>query len=297
MMMNQKKTSNIPYVFFGTGRIARFVLEELHAAGLTPALVVTAPDAPQGRGLQMTASPVAELAAEYGIETLKPARLDTEFISKLQATSYQLFIVADYGSIIPKTILDIPARGTLNMHPSLLPRLRGPSPIRSAILNDERTTGATIIVLDEEMDHGPIVAQKKIDVPPPAGGWPPRASELEEVLARGGGKLLADVMPHWVQGDIEAQEQNHDIATYTRKFTKQDGELDLSADPYQNLLKIRAFEGWPGTYSFFEQNGKKIRVKILDADVTNGALHIHRVIPEGKREMSWEEFDRSAHIQ
>ncbi len=282
-------SNEIDFVFFGTGRIARLVLEEMILAGFTPTLVVTSPDAPQGRGMQVAASPVADYAATQDIGTWKPERIDADFCAKLAAGKWPVFIVADYGYILPQTLLDIPKRGALNVHPSLLPRLRGPSPIRSAILADERDTGVSIIVLDAEMDHGAIIAQKKVAIPE----WPPRAVELEETLARSGGKLLAEILPHWIEGEIDATEQNHDVATYCEKFEKEDGLIDLNADAHQNLLKVRAYEGWPGTYTYFEKGGKKIRVKILDAHVEESEFKIDIVVPEGKRVMPYDEFIRS----
>lgn len=279
----------ISFAFFGTGAIARRILEELEQSGLSPALTITSPDRPQGRSLQHTPSPVAEWANEHTIETLKPEKIDADVCSNLEARNYPIFIVADYGMLLPKKLLDIPPRGVINVHPSLLPRLRGPSPIRTAILNNEKETGVTIMLLDEEMDHGPIIAQKKISIEP----WPPRGSELDEILAREGGKLLAHILPEWLAGTIEAHEQNHDLATYSHMIRKEDGLLNLSDDPYANLLKIRAFEGWPGTYAFFERQGKRIRVQILDAHSEHGRLVIDRVKPEGKKEMDYRDFERS----
>jgi len=247
------------FVFFGTVPLAESVLEELAAANLVPEKVVNA-------------YPTQEL------------------IEELAESEWDVFVVASYGAILPKKLLDMPKRGVVNVHPSLLPRLRGPSPIRSAILNDEKNTGVSIMLLDEEMDHGPLIAQKKITIPE----WPPHGKDLDRLLAREGGKLLAAFLPLWVQKKVEASEQNHDLATYCTLFTKEDGLLDLLADPYRNLLKIRAFEGWPGTYTFFERAGKRIRVGILDAHLdTSGALEIDRVKPEGKKEMGYEEFLRS----
>ncbi|HEY4526474.1 MAG TPA: methionyl-tRNA formyltransferase [Candidatus Paceibacterota bacterium] len=280
---------NISFVFFGTGKIARGVLEELLSAGMPPALVVTAPDRKQSRGLTLSPSPVAILATEHEIETLKPEKLDEAFLSQLAPDNYQLFIVADYGAILPQKLLDIPGKGTLNMHPSLLPRLRGPSPIRSAILNDEKKVGVSIMLLDDEMDHGPIVAQKEVVLT----AWPPHGTALDEILSHAGGRLLAQILPLWARDEIEAHPQNHDLATYTGKFLKEDGLLDLSADPYQNLLKIRAFEGWPGTFAFFDRDGKRIRAQILDAELEQGRLDVKKVKPEGKKELSYEEFLRS----
>jgi methionyl-tRNA formyltransferase len=281
--------NTIKFAFFGTGDIARFVLEELVSAKLYPSLVVTAPDSQKGRGLACSPSPVGILAENVALPLLKPEKLHEEAVAELQKTPWDLFVVADYGALLRKNVLDIPRRGILNMHPSLLPRLRGPSPIRSAILTDEKQTGVTIMVLDEEMDHGPIVAQRRVPVEP----WPPRASVLEEVLAREGGKLLADMIPLWVNEEIEAHPQNHDVATYSRKFEKRDGEIRFLDDPWENLLKIRAYEGWPTAYAFFERDGKQIRVQLLEAHVANNVLVLDTVRPEGKNTMSYSEFVRT----
>ena len=293
---------NLSYIFFGTGHIARYVLDELEHAGLLPALVVSAPDAKRGRGMELSPSLVGAWALERSIETLKPENIGPSAIEDIRTRAKELgadvFVVVDYGYILPPELLAIPSRGILNMHPSLLPRLRGPSPIRSAILQDEREVGVSIIRIDEKMDHGPIVAQKKVAVPEwpastPNRGEPPRADALEELLAREGGRLLAQMLPLWLSGQIEEREQNHDVATYCTKFTKEDGMLDLSADPYQNLLKIRAFEGWPGTFAFFERGGKRIRVQILDARLEGEDLVIESVKPEGKARMPYADFLRS----
>ena len=214
------------FVFFGTGEIAVGALNEMERRGFIPAFVVTAPDKPAGRGKTLSASPVAKWAADHNIETFKPAKLDTEFLHFLEARSQHLapvFLVIDYGKLLPKRLLDIPPRGVLNMHPSLLPRLRGPSPIRSAILNDQKT-GVSVMLVDEEMDHGPIVAQRRVFVP----DWPPHGRDLDARLAREGGTLIAEILSLWIRGDIEARPQNHDVATYSHLFKKEDGLLDLT---------------------------------------------------------------------
>ena len=161
--------------------------------------------------------------------------------------------------------------------------------MRSAILNNEKETGVSVMLLDDQMDHGPIIAQKKIAIP----DWPPHGSELDALLAREGGSLLAEFLPKWIARDNKPHEQNHDLATYCEMFTKEDGLVDLHDDARKNLLKIRAYEGWPGTFSFFEKGGEKIRVKIIDAHIENDILKVDRVTPEGKREMDYEEFLRS----
>lgn len=269
------------FAFFGTSHIAVFVLDALHAAGLAPKLVVTIPAKPRGRGLEVQPTPVAQWARAHEVPLAEDWQL-------FEAGTWDVAVVVDYGKILPQRLLDMPKRGFLNVHPSLLPRFRGPSPIRSAILHDEKKVGVSIILLDAQMDHGPIVAQKTIE-----SAWPPRNSELEKLLMQAGGTLLAQILPHWVSGDIEAATQNDDIATYCEKFSKADGELDLAADAYKNLLKIRAFEGWPGTFAFFERAEKRIRVQILDAHLEGEKLVVDYVKPEGKGVMSYEDFVRS----
>ena len=281
--------SELKFAFFGTPALAVTVLGELENAGFVPSLIVTRPDAPVGRGKVLTSPPVALWAKERNISLLQPAKITDNFIAELRKQEWDVFVVAAYGKILPQALLDIPMHGTLNVHPSLLPHLRGPSPIRSAILNDERDVGVTIIALDAEMDHGPIVEQEFVDI----SHWPPHARELEDLLAHEGGRLLAGALLSWVRGEIAAQEQDHAQATYCKPIKKEDGLIDLSADPYQNLIKIRAFEGWPGTYTFFERHGQKIRVQIIDAHLHDNALVIDTVRPESKGDMPYSDFVRS----
>ena len=143
--------------------------------------------------------------------------------------------------------------------------------------------------MDEEMDHGPILAQASVtpDV------WPPHAHELEDILMHEGGKLLAKTIPPYLAGAITPKEQDHSKATYCELFTKEDGLIDLNDDPKENLLKIRAFEGWPGTYFYVTKNGKKERLKIAEARLGgDGRLLFERVIPDGKKEMPYVDFLR-----
>jgi len=275
-------TDPITFAFFGTSHIAVFVLDELEKASLMPAIIVTVPAKPRGRGLAVSETPVARWGRERGIPV-------SETWDEFERGSWDAAVVVDYGKILPARLLSIPRRGFLNVHPSLLPRFRGPSPIRSAILAGDSTTGVTVMLLDDAMDHGPVIAQKRIELSDP----PPRNSELERILMPAGGALLAQMLPRWIAGDIEATPQNHDVATYCQKFTKEDGALDLSGDARFNLLKIRAFEGWPGTFAFFERAGKRLRVQILEAHLEQGALAIDYVKPEGKGVMNYADFARS----
>ncbi|HYF10533.1 MAG TPA: methionyl-tRNA formyltransferase [Candidatus Paceibacterota bacterium] len=277
--------SNYSFVFFGTPELSVRVLEELSRVGLVPELIVTSPDAPQGRRLVLTPPPAKRWAEAHSIPLIQPKTLKTdEGLEELLKKQYDFFVVAAYGKIIPQRLIDLPKKGVLNVHPSLLPKFRGASPIRSQILADDRDTGVSIMLIDAEMDHGPILSQIRVPVSP----WPPGALELEDTIARAGGAELARVIPLWMNGEIQPAEQNHAEATFTKKIEKEDGLLDLSVDGYQNFLKIKAYEGWPGTYFFL--NGKRVIIK--DATYENGALRLTRVLPEGGKEMPYEEFLR-----
>lgn len=281
---------NSKIAFFGTPELAVIVLEELKKAGFTPSLVVTNPDAPKGRKLVMTPPPVKVWAEKERIQVLQPATLkDGAVLNELKKTRWDLFIVAAYGKIIPKEIIDLPLHNTLNVHPSLLPKFRGASPIISAILEDEKETGVSIMILDELMDHGPVIAQEKVTFKE----WP-QAPEAEKQLAEIGGRLLAETIPKWISRDIEAVPQEHHLATFTKKITKADGLIDFKADPYLNFRKIQAFAGWPGTYFFVDipekDVVKQVRVVIKSAEFKGGELIIKTVVPEGKKEMKYEDF-------
>jgi len=279
------------FAFFGTPAIAVTVLDILKASGMLPSVVITNPDAPQGRKMVLTPSPVKVWAQKEGIPVLQPQSLRTDNTVELYLKEHAiaLSIVVAYGKIIPQSLLSVPKHGTVNVHPSLLPELRGASPIRTAILRDMRKTGVSVMLLDAELDHGPILAQKAVEIE--EGLWPMRGGELDILLAREGGELLAETLPQWIEGSLIPRDQEHANATFCEKISKEMGELDLAGDPYQNLLKIRAFDGWPGTFFFTEKNGKRVRVKVVDAELnTDGSLTILRVIPEGRNEMSYSEF-------
>lgn len=282
---------NRRFVFFGTPDLAVNVLAALEGAGLVPAVIVTTPDRERGRGQEVSPSPVAAWAAERDIETLKPATLkDPHALSELANTDWDFFVVAMYNAIIPARILSLPRKGCLNVHPSLLPKFRGPSPILSTILANERTTGISIMLLDEQMDHGPILAQARIEIE--EADWPMRGSVLSELLSTEGGTLLAETIPQWMEGTITPEEQDHARATYTKKFSKEDARIDLAGDARENLLKIRAFDQNPRAF-FIDEKGS--RVVITDAELQDGKLVLLSVIPEGRKEMSYEEYLRGVH--
>lgn len=287
--------SKVNFVFFGTPQLSADILEHLKRHDLVPSLVVTNPDRPQGRKMALTPPPVKVWAQENKIPCLQPENpSDPEFVSQVAEMNSRLFVVVAYGSILSEKLLNVPEKGSLNVHYSLLPKYRGASPIESQILEDDKDTGVSILLLDEEMDHGPIVAQRNLQLTTDnkQQRWPPKASELRNAMNAIAGKLLTDVIPKWTEGEMEAQPQDHTQATYTKKFTKSDGEISLSDNPYKNFLKIQAFDDSIGTYFFTEKDGEKTRVIIKGSEYKNGELTIIRVIPEGKKEMSYAEFLR-----
>lgn len=280
--------SNINYIFFGTSEISVDVLNQLKEADLMPEIIITTPDSKQGRGMHLTPCPVKVWAIENNIENYQPEILNTEFFEKL-GKDWDVFVVVSYGKIIPKEILDLPKNGILNVHPSLLPKYRGPSPIESAILNDDKKTGVTIMKIDEKVDHGPIVAQEVFEFIE----WEHK-DKVSEKLAVVGGKILAKILPPYIGGEISPVEQNHSEATFTKKFEKSDAEIFLddtsTENQRENFLKIMAYTPHPGAFFFAEKHGKNIRVKITDAKYENDTLEILRVIPEGKKEIDYSLF-------
>lgn len=280
--------SNFKYAFFGTPMVAVWVLEELEATGMLPVVIVTAPDKRAGRGMALTPSPVKVWAEERNIPVLQPEKLDQAFRDALAAYTCDVFLVAAYGKILSDRALTLASHGCLNVHPSLLPKYRGAAPIESQILADEKDVGVSIMVLDAEMDHGPIVAQERLDIP----NWPLGRMELSELLARTGGRMAAQALPAWVAGTITATPQQHEFATYTRKTEKEDGLIDPEGPARANYLKYCAYEGWPGLYFFIQKNGKDMRVKVTKAIYENDTFVIERVIPEGKKEMAYTDLLR-----
>ena len=295
MNIKNKKIKNLNFAFFGTSELSVKILDKLIENGYVPSLVVTAPDKPKGRKMIMTPLSVKVFAQKHNLKIIQPERLAVKPPSGgLTAKSFDLFVVAAYGKIIPKSILDIPKFGILNVHPSLLPKFRGPSPIQSFILSGEEKTGVTIMLMDEQVDHGSILSISKIKSKIsnlPAGKAGLNSEQLEEKLAELGGQMLVDTIPKWINGEIKAKEQDHSQATFTKKINKEDGLVDLEKDnPEIIYRKFLAFQSWPGIYYFTEKNNQKVRVIITDMEFQNGHLLIKKVKPESKNEMEYEKF-------
>ncbi len=282
------KNKNIDFAYFGTSEFAVYVIEELKSKNLIPKLVITTEDKPSGRKLKLSPSPMKVWAENNNIKYIQPKTLKGEdFQEQFKKYDINLSIVASYGKIIPKNIIEIPEFKTINVHPSLLPKLRGPSPIQNTILQ-ENESGVTIIKIDEEVDHGPILLQKKVE----NIDWPPYADELEKTLGKIGGEMLFEVIEKLKNETIKEVEQDHKNATFTKKIEKADAELNFNDAPEVNLRKIRAYNIWPNAYYFENIKGVKKRIIIKKAHIENGELILERVVPEGKKEMNYKDFLR-----
>lgn len=283
--------------FFGTPTLTIPVLEELTQTGLKPSLIISAPDKPVGRKQIITSPAAIDWARKNHIKTWQPTTTNelTAINTPLTNSTWDMFVVFAYGMILPKSVFDLPKYKTLNLHPSLLPNLRGPSPVHTAILKNINPTGVTIMLLDEQMDHGPILSQMEHKTP--LNSWPPTAEALESELIDVGAKLLTKTIIDWKQGNIIPKEQNHNKATYSSKIQKSDAEISLNplnlpkGDlAYKNILKIKAYSTWPECF-FIYQNKK---VKIKDAKINkHEELVINRVLPEGKKEMNFSDYLKS----
>lgn len=272
------------YIFFGTPDFAAIILEKLIKSGMPPAALVCNPDRPVGRKKIITPPPAKVTASRYGgIEIFQPEKLDSDFLDKLKKINADFYVVAAYAKILKKELLEIPAKGVIGVHPSLLPKYRGSSPIQSAILNRETETGTCLFLIDEKIDHGPVLATDKIALKPHI-----TYKELEKELAELSGGLLVRTLPVFVEGKIKMSEQDESKAVFTKKFSTEDGFIDYpilseaqSGNPElaSNIdAKVRALNPEPGVYTF--KNSK--RIKILKTAATEGKLKILEVQYEGK---------------
>lgn len=278
-------TENTKFVFFGSPIFARIVLEELVASKMFPKAIVCNPDRPTGRHQAITQPETKNYVLEKNlpIEILQPEN-PSDIADRLSEFSPDFFVVAAYGKILKKNILDIPRLGTIGIHSSLLPKYRGTSPIHGAILAGDNETGVTLFMLDEKMDHGPILAQRKFSI---------SETDTHETLFpkiwSEGGKALVEIIPGFSEKKIKPRVQDETAATYTKKFTSADGfvepsdlEAALNGDAEKAIIidrKIRAFAVEPGVWTL--KNDK--RMKLLEAELQNGKLVLKVVQNEGQK--------------
>ncbi|MFH1671603.1 MAG: methionyl-tRNA formyltransferase [Candidatus Portnoybacteria bacterium] len=264
------KYDNLKIVFMGTPQFGAVVLKRLAETDFKPSLVLTAPDKPIGRKQIMTPSEVKIEAERNKIPVLQPEQLKNA-LKDLRELAPDLIIVAAYGYILPKEILDIPKYGCLNIHPSLLPKYRGPSPIQWAILKGEEKTGVTLMKMAEGIDSGPIISQEETEIRDKE-----TADQLHLRLAELGADLLIEAIPLFIQGKIKPKEQEEKEVSFSKILKREYGQIDWK-EPAKNIeRKVRAFTSWPGTYSIW--NEKKI--KIIKVRIMNNPNNV--TYPTGK---------------
>lgn len=311
---NPAPKNDLRIVVFSNTTFGTVLLDVLAQHGTVPVAVVTAPDKPAERGQCVRQTPIKSWAMSRHLRVFEPAALiDRVFLNSVRSAKPDIFVIASFGNMLPQSLLDIPPKGTLNIHPSLLPAYRGPAPIQAAILNGDKETGVTIMLTDNKMDHGPILAQRRYALNNPRIIAP----ELEKNLAVIGAHLLLDTFSKWQNGIIRPVEQDHAKATYTKLITKKEGRVNWREDAVSIERKIRAYQPWPGVYAFWQETAKKkLRLIFYQAKVIapqkqhaqcgsvfadggtfaimtpREALRIMKVKPEGGRIMSGAEFLR-----
>jgi len=232
-------------IFIGTPAFAVPSLRRLAAEGHTISAVITQPDRPAGRGRRPRLSAVKLAAQELGLPVLQPESLRAaEVLEQVRALAPECAVAVAYGQILRREFLEIPRRGVVNVHPSLLPRYRGASPIPAAILAGDDETGVTIMLMDTGMDSGPILAQRRHPIDPED-----TAGSLSEKLAVMGADLLAETLPRWLRGEIEPRPQDESLATKTSLLRKEDGEIDWTRPAVEIWRQVRACNPWPGAYT------------------------------------------------
>ncbi len=250
-------------IFMGTPAFAVPALAALAEAGHEIRYVITQPDAVRDRGKKVKMPPVKEKALELGLHVLQPERIkkDEACIRQIRQCEPDLIVVAAYGQILPKEILDIPKLGCVNIHGSLLPRFRGAAPIQRAILEGDEETGVTIMLMEEGLDTGAMLAKASTPIDKKNG------AQLHDELAELGAKLLVETLPGLEAGTIVPEPQDDAKSTYASMISKKDGEIDFTKSPEQIERLIRAFDPWPGAFTSY--NGKLL--KIWEAEVSSKA--------------------------
>ena len=291
--------------FCGTPRFAVPTLDKLVSSGFEVRLVVTQPDKPRGRGLELALSPVKSRALELGLPIVQPEKIknNDEFRGRIAGIGAQAIVVVGYGRIIPQWMIDLPPLGNINLHASLLPKYRGAAPIQWAIACGETVTGVTIMRIDAGLDTGDILLQKEMPISPAD-----TAETLAPRLAMMGAELMVEALRGLEAGAIPPRPQKHAQATLAPILQREDGIIDFQRSAAEIVNRLRGFQPWPGAFTSFR--GKQLRVwaaKPATAALTPGvmeiedsrmlagcghdtALELLEVQPEGKKRMSAADF-------
>jgi methionyl-tRNA formyltransferase len=297
-------SSPLQLVFCGTPRFAVPTLEKLAESGSYVSLVVTQPDRPRGRGMELTASPVKQRALELGLPVTQPERIkqNEEFRAQLSALRPDAIIVVGYGRIVPQWMLDLPRMGNINLHASLLPKYRGAAPIQWAIARGESMTGVTTMRIDAGLDTGDILLQKEIAI---AGD--DTAERLAPRLAAIGADLMIETLRGLEAETIQPRPQDNAQATLAPILKKEDGRIDFHRSAAETYNRLRGFQPWPGAFTSFRAKTMNILAAppseravprgllLVEADrlfagCNDGSLELLEVQPEGKKRMAARDF-------
>lgn len=282
-------------LFFGTSAFALPILESLRCSGYHVVCVVTQPDKTAGRDQRIVPSPVKTYALQYGFEIFQPAKLShPEVMQFFSQRSFDVGVVASYGKIIPESLLRLPSHGLVNIHPSLLPALRGPAPIQYALLQGLSETGVTFMLMDKGIDTGPILFQRQVSIPARA-----TFESLTTLLSQQAARDIHHVLQEYVRGVLRPEQQSASFVSYSKMISKADGEIHWNNSAETIDRMIRAFFPWPSAFTFW--NG--LRVKISAAHPGNDGcfvmrcgrgtfLVIEKLQPAGKKSLSSAEFLR-----
>ncbi len=278
---------NIKYAFWGTGPLAESVLYSLYKNNLAPSIVITKPDSKVGRKQEVISPKIKTWCDIKGIKVYQPENLKDNEELKEMLKDFDMSIIASYGKIIPEGILNMPRLGFLNVHPSMLPLYRGPSPIESQLLTGAKEIGLSLIKIDKEMDHGPILLQSRLSIDDKDN-----SHTVEIKSGQLGGEMLSQIFEAYTEGHLLAKEQNHELATYCKFINKADGEIKLEENIETIKNKFRAYTPWPGIFFMHIHNENNIRVKVSEISFEAEDIDtlIQKVIPEGKSEMTFESF-------
>lgn len=276
------------FVFFGTPTTASTTLELLYARGIVPSLIVTNPDAHKGRGLTPTVCESGAWAHEHSLPTLTPQTLDADAIEKIKSYNCDFAVVVAYGKIFPPELISLFPRGVVNVHYSLLPKYRGASPAQAALLHGDTITGVSVQKMIVALDAGDVLAVRSVEIDPLE-----TMHELRPRLIAEGAEVLIETLPCIASGSCVGTAQKEENATYAPKIKKQDGQLTLTDNALTNWNTYRAYVESPGTFFFATRGEKRIRVKIVAATYGDGIFLPTRVVPEGKKEQSYDELIRA----
>ena len=302
------KIHNISIGFFGTSIFALKAITKLYENQINIKFVVTQTAKPSGRGKRISDSPVGDFAKKKNLALLSPNKLDDEFCNQISNYKIDFIVVVAYGRILTKKILNLPKLFCLNIHGSILPKWRGAAPIQRAILNSDKKTGVSIMIVEENLDSGPIIMKKEICIEKNDN-----AGTLHEKLSILGSQLILKALVDISNNNYSIKKQKENEATYAEKILKNETKIDWSENAETINKKVRAFYPWPGAWTYLHKKNKKIRIKIVETEVISlshtlsqeyskasqknliikcneSFLKIKKLQPEGKKILNYSDF-------